>query len=237
MKKNKEQRSQRLQYILFLLKPFWKYGKMYVFVTLLCSMVLQPAQTYLSTILPKIAIDAVVNQEPQSKILLTILSIALIIAAVSAVQMILSTVYSRYTGGMIMHRLRNEINRKALYSDYKYYDDPEFYSQFAYAQEHFPNQASIVSYVIPMLLKDFVTLLAMGSIILSADVVLVLISLLFIAISSFVDFKTIKPNADYSMKEIEIWKPFLYVLQSLKQKENAAELRSSDGGENLLNMA
>ena len=236
MNKNNEQKS-RIKYILFILKPFWKYGKAYVFVTLLCAMILQPAQTYLSTILPKIAIDAVVNKEPQNRIILIILSAALLMAAIGAIQSILSTVYSRYTGGMIMNKIRNDINRKALYSDYKYYDDPEFYSQFAYAQEHFPNQASVVSYVIPMLLKDFVTLIAMGSIILSADITLVLISLLFIAISSIVDLKAVKANVDYSKKEIEIWKPLYYVLQSLKQKDNAAELRSSDAGENLLNMA
>ena len=237
MEKNKERLSQRLKYILFLLKPFWKYGKAYVFVTLLCSMILQPAQTYLSTILPKIAIDAVVSGEPRTKIILTILVIALIMAAIGAVQMILSSVNSDYTNGRIINKIRNDVNRKALYSDYKYYDDPAFYSQFAYAQEHFPSQAFAVSYSVPLLLKNFVTLIAMGSIILSADIALVFISLFFIALSSLVDYKKIKPNADYRENAIEVWKPFNYVLQSLKQKDNAAELRSSDAGEKLLNMA
>ena len=237
MEKNKERLSKRLKYILFLLKPFWKYGKAYVFVTLLCSMILQPAQTYLSTILPKIAIDAVVNGEPRTKIILTILVIALIMAAIGAVQMILSSVNSDYSNGRIINKIRNDVNRKALYSDYKYYDDPAFYSQFAYAQEHFPSQAFAVSHSVPLLLKDFVTLIAMGSIILSADIALVFISLFFIALSSLVDYKKIKPNADYRENAIEVWKPFNYVLQSLKQKDNAAELRSSDAGEKLLNMA
>ena len=237
MDKKKERGSQRLKYVLFLLKPFWKYGKAYVFVTLLCSMLLQPAQTYLSTILPKIAIDAVVNEEPRNKIILTILPIALTMAVIGAVQMILNLVNSNYANGRIINKIRNDINRKALYSDYKYYDDPAFYSQFAYAQEHFPNQAFAVSYALPLLLKDIVTLIAMGSIILSADIALVFISLLFIAISSFVDYKKIKPTADYHKNAVEVWKPFYYALQALKQKEDAAELRSSDAGEKLLNMA
>ena len=237
MSKKKNHDPNRTKYLLFILKPFWKYGKAYVFVSLLCSTILQPAQTYLTTILPKIAIDAVINQEPQNKIILTISAIALIMAAIGAVQAILSSANSNYASGKIMNKIRNDINRKALYSDYRYYDDPAFYSQFAYAQENFPNQAFAVSYVIPALLKDLVTLIAMGSIILSADITLVFISLIFIAISTFVDYKAIKPTADYHKKAIEVWKPFNYVLQSLKQKDNAAELRSSDAGEKLLNMA
>lgn len=237
MSNHKNKLVNKLKYILFILKPFWKYGKMYVFVTILCSAILQPAQTFLFALLPKIAIDAIVKEEPQNKIILKILSVALIMAVLSASQKVMNTIYSRYTNGMIIHKIRNDINRKALYSDYKYYDNPEFYSQFAYAQEHFPNQASYISTIIPMLLKDFVTLIAMGSIILSADKVLVFIALFFIVLSSIVDFKTLKPSADYSKKEIEIWKPFHYTLQALKQKENAAELRSSNAGEKLLNMA
>ena len=232
-----DKKPSRIQYILFLLKPFWKYGKAYVLATLLCSVVLQPAQAYLSTILPKIAIDAVVNEEPRNKIIIIILSVALIMAAIGGIQTVLNSVNSNYAGGRIINKIKNDINRKALYSDYKYYDDPAFYSQFAYAQEHFPNQAFAVSYTVPLLLKDLVTLIAMGSIILSADIALVFISLLFIVISAFVDYVKIKPTADYHKNAIEVWKPFDYALQALKQKDNAAELRSSDAGEKLLNMA
>lgn len=232
-----DKKPSRIKYILFLLNPFWKYGKAYVLITLLCSVILQPAQAYLSTILPKIAIDAVVNEEPRNRIILIILSVALIMAAIGAVQAVSSSVNSNYASGRIINKIKNDINRKALYSDYRYYDDPAFYSQFAYAQEHFPNQAFAVSYTVPLLLKDIVTLIAMGSIILSADIALVFISLLFIAISAFVDYVKIKPTADYHKKAVEVWKPFNYALQALKQRDDAAELRSSDAGEKLLNMA
>lgn len=225
-----------IKYIIFMLKPFWKYGKMYVLITVLCSAILQPLQTFLFTLLPKTAIDAVIKEEPNEKIILKILLFALITATLSAANKVLSTIYSRYINGMIIYKIRNDINHKALYTDFKYYDDPDFYTQFEYAQEYYPGQSSIVSMVIPTLIKNIVTLIAMSSIILTADKVLLLITLVFIIFSSIFDLFTLKPNADYAKKNIEIWKPFHYALRSLKQKENAAELRSSNAGKNLLSM-
>lgn len=237
MNKKCTQGIQKIKHIFWALKPFWKHGKTYVIVTILCAAVLQPAQTYLTTLLPKAVIDAIVKSYSQEKILFIISFFAFLIAGISGIHKTLTAVYSRYTNGMIVHKIKNDINRKALYSDYKYYDNPDFYSQFAYAQEHFPEQASLISYILPMLFKDLVTIIAMSSIILSADKTLIFISLFFITISSILDVKTLKPNSDYSIKEIEIWQPFHYVMQILKQKENAAELRSSTAGESLLNVA
>jgi hypothetical protein len=47
-----------LRYILFLLKPCWKYGKMFTLVTLINSAVLVPLGSVAGTLLPKAAIDA-----------------------------------------------------------------------------------------------------------------------------------------------------------------------------------
>lgn len=54
----------KIKYILFLIKPYWKYGKGYILTVLLLSIVLQPVSAYLTAILPQKAIDAVVNDIP-----------------------------------------------------------------------------------------------------------------------------------------------------------------------------
>lgn len=237
MKKQKQKKANKMKNLSLIFSAFWKYGKLYVLITLFCSAILQPLQTSLFTLLPKIAIDSVVKGISKKELVFIIALFALILCVIGVTQKILTTVYSQYTNGMIIQKIKSDLNKKALYTDYKYYDDPKFYSSFAYALEHFPEQASVISYVIPMLLKDIVTLVAMSAIIFTADAYLVLISLFFIILSAFVDFKAIQPANEYSRKEIEIWKPFHYAMRSINEKENAAELRASNAGKNLLDMA
>ncbi len=70
----------------------------------------------------------------------------------------------------------------------------------------------------------------MGALIISAGPVLLGVTLFFVALNVVVGLPTLKPQADLNVKMTESWRPFNYVDRMLKQKENAAELRSSGAG-------
>jgi ATP-binding cassette subfamily B protein len=91
-------------------------------------------------------------------------------------------------------------------------------------------QANNAMMLIPYILKDAMTVVAMGAIIASAGPTLLIITLFFVVLNALMGLPTLKPEADFSVQLAETWRPLEYVSRVLKQKENAAELRSSNAG-------
>jgi len=220
----------KVKYVFFLLKPYWKHGKAFMVVTVALAAGFQPLSTALTVLLPKSAIDAVLAGKPRNEILLTIALFTLGIALVSVAQKVVELGYSRPMKWKIDRRINNDVNEKALFTDFKYYDNPEFYKKFNFAQEEFSNQAWYAMYLFPNIIKDILTVGAMTTIITLADPVLLGVAVAFVALNGVIGIPTIKPEADWRVKANDVWRPLDYVTRMLRQKENAAELRSSGAG-------
>jgi ATP-binding cassette subfamily B protein len=230
MEKKKIKGIAKLRYIAFLLAPYWKYGKCYVIVTIIMAMFFQPLSAYLSTLLPQKAIDAVMEGAQRHEIIRIIgiytLGIALITAAVRGIEI----AYTKIMQMKITLRITNDVNEKALFTDYKYYDNPDFFTMFIFAQENFPSQANMAMQLFPELIKAIMTMTVMGAMIAQAGPVLLGVAAFFAALTGVIALPTIKPQVELNVKITENWRPLDYVSRMLKQKENAAELRSSGAG-------
>jgi len=191
---------------------------------------LQPLSTYLSTRLPQRAIDAVMAGASRNSVLMTIGIYTLGIALIAGAQRAVDMAYTRVTQVKITNKIRNDVNEKALFTDFKYYDNPDFFAKFMFAQEQFPNQASVAMWLFPEALKGIITVAAMGTLIALAGPALLGVTLVFVVLNTIIGIPTLKPEADYHVNLTNVWRPFEYVSRMLKQKENAAELRSSGAG-------
>ncbi|MDR3314282.1 MAG: ABC transporter ATP-binding protein/permease [Oscillospiraceae bacterium] len=220
----------KLRYILFLMKPYWKYGKVYYIVSMVMAVLFQPFSTYLTTLMPKAAIDGVARGKTPKEIVATIGLYTLGIALIAAMQKIIMVRYTRMTQTKIDNKIRNDVNEKALFTDFKYYDNPDFFTKFMFAQEKFPDQARNVMFAFPGIVQGVVTILAMGAVMAVAGPVVLGVTLAFVLLNAVIGLPTLKPEADAHVQFTEAWRPFQYVSRLLKQKENAAELRSSGAG-------
>lgn len=233
--KNKEvNKLSKMKYILFLLKPYWRYGKGYILTIILMSILLQPISAYITALLPKKAIDAVMNDLPRKEVVLIIVIFTLFIVFVAALEKVIEMAYTQMTLVKVSNRIKNDVNEKALYTDYKYYDQPDFFVKFIFAQETYPVHAQNVVMLFPDILCDISTMIAMVAIIVSVGPVLLGITAFFVIINALVGIPVIKPTADYDVSLTDAWRPLDYVSRMLKIKENAAELRSSGAGLKLL---
>jgi len=230
MKEKKPKGLAKIKYIFFLLKPYWKYGKLYMIITVVMSALVQPVSTYLATLLPKQAIDAVVAGAQRKEILLTIGMYTLGIALIAALQELYQLGYARLKVQKIDLRLRNDVNEKALFTDFKYYDNPEYFKKFSIAQEDYPRYASWTMHLLPGILKGLGTMAGMITLITAAGPLLLGVTLFFVILNGVILLPTLKPEADLQATWRDRWRPVEYVTRLLKQKENAAELRSSGAG-------
>lgn len=224
----------KLNYILFLLKPYWDYGKAYILLSLFVSMLLKPFSAFLSTLLPQKSIDAMVVGADKKEIFFIIIAFSLGILFISIIEK-LEKAYSDITVRKIDYKIKNEVNQKALYTDFKYYDDPNFFTKFVFAQEQYPQGALSALRTLPQFLQSIITVVTMGAVITSAGPVLLCITIFFVVINALVELPILKPRTHFNLKMTEIVRPFNYVDRVLKQKENAAELKTSSAGKKFLN--
>ncbi len=234
MKKKEAKKLSKIKYILFLLKPYWKYGKGYIITILLMSVVLQPVATYLTALLPQKAIDAVMNDTPLKEAIYIIVILTLFIVLVSALEKVIQMAYTQMTLVKVSNRIKNDVNQKALKTDFKYYDSPDFFVKFIFAQDNYPIHAQNVVMFLPDILRGFATVIAMVAIIATTGPVLLGITAFFVILNAIVGLPIIKPTADYEVSLADAWRPMEYSSRVLKIKENAAELRASGAGLKLL---
>lgn len=235
MKKTKINKFSKFGYVLFLLKPYWKYGKGYILTVLLMSVVLQPASAYLTALLPQKAIDAVMNESSRNEVIFIIVLFTVFIVLVSALEKVIQMAYTQMTLVKVSNKIKNDVNRKALFTDFKYYDSPDFFVKFIFAQDNFPIHAQNVVMILPDILRGMATVIAMIAVIASAGPVLLAITAFFVILNAVAGLPVIKPTADYEVSLADAWRPMEYAGRVLKIKENAAELRASDAGLKLLN--
>ncbi len=234
MKNKDNKKISKVKYILFLLRPYWKYGKGYILTILLMSVVLQPLSAFLTALLPQKAIDAVVNSTPLNKVIVIIIIFTLFIVLVSALENVIKMAYTQTTLVKVSNKIKNDVNKRALYTDFKYYDRPDFFVKFIYAQENYPIHAQNVVMILPDILRGITTMVAMSSIIVSVGPVLLGITVFFVALNAILELPVIKPTAAYEESLVDAWRPMEYSGRVLKAKENAAELRASGAGLKLL---
>lgn len=234
--KNKETKKlSKIKYILFLLKPYLKYGKGYMLTVLLMSVMLQPLSAYLTALLPQKAIDAVMNDTPHKEVIYIIVLFTLFIVLVSALEKVIDMAYTQMTLVKVSNRIKNDVNQKALYTDFKYYDRPDFFVKFVFAQDNYPAHAQNVVMILPDVLRGITTMIAMVTIIATTGPVLLGITAFFVMLNAITGIPTVKPTADYEESLADAWRPMEYSGRVLKTKENAAELRASGAGIKLLN--
>ena len=234
MKKNKTHKVSKIKYILFLLKPYWKYGKGYMLTVILMSTLLQPISAYLTAYLPQKAIDAVMNDLPRNEVISIIVCFSLFIILVAALEKVIQMAYTQMTLVKISNKIKNDVNEKALRTDFKYYDQPDFFVRFTFAQETYPIHAQNVMMFLPDIIRGIFTMVAMISIIATVGPILLGITVFFVILNAVAEIPVIKPTADYNVSLTDAWRPLDYIGRMLLTKENAAELRASGAGLKLL---
>ena len=221
--------KKKIGFLLFLLKPYWKYGKLFMAVMLVTSLAVKPLSTYLTTLLPQKAIDTMIGGGTKKEVLSVILSFTVVLVVLALIQK-LSEVYMRLAQQKISFLVENDVNVKSLYTDFKYYDSPDFYTKFIFAQEKYPGESYYAAYLLPKLLSAAVTAGTLSAYIASAGPGLLAVSLGFVLLYTLVGLPKIKPETELQMEITQNRKPVSYAERLFKQRENAAEVRSSRAG-------
>ncbi|MCL2518785.1 MAG: hypothetical protein FWF15_09500 [Oscillospiraceae bacterium] len=187
--------------VLYLLRPMLKYAKSYIAVhIILIAMIATPLGTLLNVYYQKTVIDSLVIGKSFAEIALIIVFFEVSTLAVSLIHNTFNTLYSERKNTEINASINKEIYDKAINTDYKYFDNPEFFDNYTWTIQQYASRSQLAYQFIFSTISSLVTLSALIAVIASNDFVILIISVCALTVTTF--FST-RMNKTFMKKQEE----------------------------------
>lgn len=154
-----------LKNILWLYKPYWKYGRLYVVLSFIFWCVIIPVARLVGVYLP----STIVNMLSTGATFQNIVIVVIITQCVLMLQPMYENLFNMFckneTLSKIDVKLKREVYEKAINTDLKYIDDPEYYDNYTWAVGQYAEKAGEAHSLIDSMLSNIVTVVSMLTII------------------------------------------------------------------------
>ena len=213
--------------VIFLTKNYWKYGKLYIVISLIISVFVIPASTLANILYTQTIIDSVVAGAAFEEVLMTIFLFIIILVGAIVIQSIFNT-YGEPVVVKIHQKINKEIYDKALKTDYKYYDDPDFYDNYTWAINEFAAKSEEAKNLFINVCHSISTVISMLAVILLLGPWIVVITILQLVLVTNIEMKRNKIYINRQEKIMPLDRKLNYVQRISYQREYAADLKSTN---------
>ena len=214
-----------LKNIILLKKPYWKYGKTYIILSIIMSVVVAPVNALASVFFTQSVIDAVAHEVSFFEVIIIILRFLFVLLFTLLIQNTFDIFYKEKKSTEIQLNLNQDIYRQILSTDYKYFDDPEFYNNYTLTVNEYSNKSREAVELIINILKSLSTIISMGSVIIVLGPWLVVITVIEMIITVFIETQKNNVNIDKRMKSLAFDRKLGYVHRVFYQREYAADIK------------
>ena len=210
---------------IYLFKPFWKNGKLYIIGQIFTAAILIPLNRILYITLQKYIIDSLIADELFLQICFGILSFSLSMLLLDLFDFVFFNLYGLKKYILIRGTIDKENYQKANKTDYKYFDDPEFYDNYTYAINERSNKAEQARLLLIRLLSTSVVIISLSTLIATSKWVIILITVVSFCVSTLINNKIIKIKHEKYLEEIPLNRKSEYIHSLFYNKEYAADLK------------
>jgi ATP-binding cassette subfamily B protein len=151
--------------IIWLYKPYWKYGKLFVFLSLVFWLLLEPAVRLINVYFPSVIIESLGNNKPFGEIVVLVIIFQLLLMVKPMYEDVFNMFCKDKMIPEIELKLKRDIYEKAIKTDYKYIDNPEYYDNYSWAINEYANKASDAQNLINRMSSALITVVSMFAII------------------------------------------------------------------------
>ena len=214
--------------VIYLLKPYWRYGKLYMILSFLMSVIIWPLNNILNVYFHKTVLDSIIEGQNFINILFIIAFFEFFIFFIPLIQGIVYTLYFHIQQQKIMMNINRDIFVKSVKTDYKYFDNTEFYNNYTMTIAQYSQQSSQASMFLAQLLSSVTTMIAMTSIIAATDLWILVITVITLAASTVVgniNNKTMFKNFEELNKED---RRLFYIQRMFYSNYYAADIKSTN---------
>lgn len=211
--------------IAYLVKPYWKYGKAYSIISFFVAAIISPLDSIAGVLFTQTVIDAVAAGATFGGVIAIIVRFLLVLLFTLIIRNAYDVLYSGYKLPDIQQKINLEIYHKVLKTDYKYFDNPEFFDDYTWAINEYAAKSAEAYNLIMRMLQSISTIISMVSIIVILGPGLIAITIIEMAVTIFFETRRNKLNIKKQEEILPLDRRLGYTNRVFYQKEYAADIK------------
>ena len=214
--------------LLYLVKPYWKYGKLYLLGRIAIALLITPAQTLIEVSVIQTAIDAIASG---SSMRAAIIKVALLFAAILGLTLLqwgFLLLYDRWKAQAILIKINRSIYEQAIATDYEYFDNPDFYNSFTFAAGELASKSESALQLLTELIASISVITAMTAYLSMLGPWIIIISIAGQAVCLFAQRLIQIQGIRKAERSLPHDRKLNYVHRVAYQKQYAADMKSTD---------
>lgn len=212
----------------FLLKAFWKYGKIYSFVTLFMMAIITPINALASVLFTQKIIDLVAANVSYTEILKTIFRYLSIVFILGMMQYVYDALYKERAVEKIQSKIKKEIYDSVLKTDYKYFDDPAFYNNYTWAINEYVKKTLEAHTLLLTIVRSLSIVITMFSLIFLLGPWIIVFTVIEMIINVMIQMKQNKIAIDKRDAILPLNRRLAYVHRIFYQREYSSDIKTTN---------
>jgi len=220
--------------ILYLVKPYWRHSKLYLLGRLALPVLLAPALAWVDVRLLQSVIDAIAAGATLQRTLAVAGTFVGAELGLTVLRWSFLLLYDRWKDPEMRNKINRGIYEQAIATDYKYFDNPEFYNNFTFAAGELVEKSEAALGLLTEALAMVSVIAAMAAYLSSLGPWVVLISAAGQAVVMLAQRQIGKLGVKKATQVLPFDRKLQYVHRVAYQKQYAADLKSTGLPEMLL---
>lgn len=215
--------------MLYFLKIYFKYAKEWFWVVTLSCLV-PPFHAYLDIVLLRDTMDAISQGAQFGQIMRNVLLLFAVYLAAMLFEQMVEVYFGETVNVKVANRVNQDIYLKVLKTDYKYFDEPEFYDNYTWTLGRFYQQTFSAVQLIWRFLYVAGTVVTVSAVMASMDAVTIVFVLLGVIISAVFNWQTNKVSYRKNCEIQPFQRRLNYIQNVFYRKEHSLGLKATNIG-------
>lgn len=220
--------------LLWLYKPYFKYGKLFVVLSLLFWCIIVPFAQMIGVYLPSAIVNMLDSGVSFSKIFISVIIMQCILMFQPMYEDVFNLFCKNKTYSNIDAKLKKIVFEKSVKTDMKYIDDPVYYDKFSWAISQYANKAQEVHGMINKIASTIITIISMLSIIAILSPLAVVVTILGTVLENIMYVYTNRYDVAQEEELVPINRRLGYCHRVFYENKYAMDLKSTSVRLNLI---
>ena len=225
--------GKRLKNIFWLCRPYRKYARVYFFVILLTSALLEPIDDFFYVYFPKEIVDLLAVGKSFWYVAIFSAIVCGILFIKNMTPKVLYPYFQRKSKEVEL-KIKRDIYKKALSIDYRYIDNPEYYNKYAWAITEYSAQTLAARDFMSKFIQHFMSVTMLFTMIAAIGPWIIPIEIIQMFLHCKIDFIKNKMNIAYKQKLVPVKRRLSYFQRLFYQSEYAADIKSTLVGKKIM---
>lgn len=213
--------------IRWLLKPYVKYGKLYLIISILFAVIILPLDSVLQVYFPQAVLNLLSSHKDFLVIVSTVIGFESVFLLITFLDDLFNNAYKESVSVRIRANINREIYEQCCKTRYDYVDNPDYYDKFSWAIKEYANKSTETVGFIVSSLTLIITIASLITIIATSIWWVIVIMAISFALKSLVVAKVNKLDLQKDEEAVPIDRKMDYFHRIFYQKPYAAELRTT----------